>query len=133
MMEQLYRMSASPHTALAIHRMALDTDVSGILATVSVPVVVIHRRGDRWVPSHLGRALAEGIPNARYVECPGEDHFLMPLDVIGDEIERMVTGREPVSDPERGPGHRVVHRHRIVDATRGRIGRPRMERSVGPS
>ena len=100
-MERLYRMAASPHTALAIHRMALDTDVSGILATVSVPAVVIHRRGDRRVPARLGRALADGIPNARYIECPGEDHFLAPLDVIGDEIDRMVTGREPVADPER--------------------------------
>jgi class 3 adenylate cyclase/pimeloyl-ACP methyl ester carboxylesterase len=98
---RLMRMSASPTAAAAIHRMALDIDVTAVLPTVSVPTVLVHVSGDRFVPVELGREVAAGISGARIVEVPGEDHVGIPYDVIGDELELMITGQQAPVHAER--------------------------------
>src|SRR5439155_7202117 len=52
-----------------------ELDVRGILPSIRVPTLVMHRRGDRWIPVAHGRYLADNIAGARYVEVTGEDHF----------------------------------------------------------
>jgi pimeloyl-ACP methyl ester carboxylesterase len=57
--------------------MNLGIDVRPLLPRVRTPSVVLHATGDRVVRVGNGRALAAGIPGARLVELPGEDHAFL--------------------------------------------------------
>jgi len=69
------RLSVPPATAKLVFSLVADLDVRPILGSIRVPTLVIHRRGDRWIPVSHGRYLADHIDGARYVEVTGEDHF----------------------------------------------------------
>jgi class 3 adenylate cyclase len=75
-------------------RAGVERDVRPLLASVSVPTLVVHREGDRYVRLGAGRYLAEHIPGARFVVLPGADHafFAGDVDVVVDEIEEFLTG-----------------------------------------
>ena len=75
------RMGASPGAAVALTRMNSDTDVRGVLPSIRVPTLVLHRTGDRCLRVDEGRYLASRIPGAQFVELPGEDH----LPFVGDQ------------------------------------------------
>ncbi|MDZ4825399.1 MAG: adenylate/guanylate cyclase domain-containing protein [Actinomycetota bacterium] len=96
---RLQRMSAGPGVAAEVQRMLLHVDVRGIVDTVHVPTLVLHRAGDlMYVPDH-GRWLAEHIAGARYVEVPGDDHvyYLGDTDaLLGEMAEFLVGNREQV-------------------------------------
>jgi pimeloyl-ACP methyl ester carboxylesterase len=49
-------------------------DVSDILGDVSVPTLVLHARNDAAVPFEQGKALAAGIPGARFVDLNSANH-----------------------------------------------------------
>ena len=100
---RLERLAASPAVTQQIFEMFLDIDVRGVLPTIAVPTLVLHRRGDRVVNWRAGRDLAERIPGARYVELPGDDHLPWSGDteaVLG-EVEEFLTGARSVPEPER--------------------------------
>jgi class 3 adenylate cyclase len=80
-----------------------ETDVTDVLPGIRVPTLVVHRSGARYVKVEHGRFLAERIPNAKYVELPGEDSFpyLGESDDILDEVEEFLTGARQVSDIDR--------------------------------
>ena len=84
------RHTCSPGAVGALCRWAASVDVRPLLAGLRVPVLVIHRAGDRSVPVTGGRFLADHIPGAVYAELPGEDHTLF----VGDQrvILRAVVG-----------------------------------------
>ncbi|HEX5702496.1 MAG TPA: alpha/beta fold hydrolase [Pyrinomonadaceae bacterium] len=88
------RMGASPGAALALTQMNAEIDVRPVLPSVHVPTLVIHRTGDQCLKVEEGRYVAEHIPNAKYVELPGEDHlpFVGDQDAILDEVEEFLTG-----------------------------------------
>jgi pimeloyl-ACP methyl ester carboxylesterase/class 3 adenylate cyclase len=95
------RFGASPAAAIALMRMNSQIDISGILATIRVPTLVIHRTDDVTIDVEGGRYLAEHIPGARYVELPGTDHIPF-VDhnamEIADLIGEFLTGsRTPVA------------------------------------
>jgi pimeloyl-ACP methyl ester carboxylesterase len=95
------RLGASPAAAIALMRMNSQIDISGILSTIRVPTLVIHRTDDVTIDVEGGRYLAEHIPGARYVELPGTDHIPF-VDQnameIADLIGEFLTGsRTPVS------------------------------------
>jgi len=69
------RLTISPATARQVFSLVADLDVRNVLETISVPTLVIHRRGDKWIPVSQGRYLADHIAGARYVEFSGDDHF----------------------------------------------------------
>jgi class 3 adenylate cyclase len=75
-------------------------DISGIVPTIRVPTLVIHRTEDVTINVEGGRYLAEHIPGARYIELPGKDHILFVGDNAGeiaDAIQEFLTGsRAPV-------------------------------------
>ena len=50
------------------------TDVRPLLPQISRPALVIHFSGDLSVPVRLGRAVADAIPNADFLEVSGTDH-----------------------------------------------------------
>jgi pimeloyl-ACP methyl ester carboxylesterase/class 3 adenylate cyclase len=95
------RLGASPAAAIALMRMNSQIDISGILSTIRVPTLVIHRTDDVTIDVEGGRYLAEHIPGARYVELPGTDHIPF-VDhnamEIADLIGEFLTGsRTPVA------------------------------------
>lgn len=92
------RASASPGAAINLYRMNIEIDIRQVLPSIRVPTLVLHRSGDRLVDVGNGRYLAEHIPNARYVELPGEDHlyFVGDAERIEAEVQEFLTGQRPV-------------------------------------
>jgi len=100
---RLERLSASPGSAATLARMNGEIDVRHVLPSVSVPTLVLHRSGELVVSVHEGRYIAERIPDAKYVELDGVDHWpwLGDADAVIEEIQEFLTGtREPV-EPDR--------------------------------
>lgn len=97
------RLSASPTAAAALARMNAGTDVRGVLAAISAPTLLIHRRNDARVDPDASRFLAKKIPNARLVVIPGRDHPIWTGDVdrVADLIEEFLTGERAVAEAER--------------------------------
>jgi class 3 adenylate cyclase len=95
------RASASPGAAKALILMNSQIDVRGVLSSLRVPTLVLHRRGDHDSRLDEGSYIAEHIPGARFVELEGEDH-LPSIDSgqILDEVEEFLTGarRGPEAD-----------------------------------
>jgi pimeloyl-ACP methyl ester carboxylesterase/DNA-binding winged helix-turn-helix (wHTH) protein len=86
------RMGASPGAALALTRMNAEIDIRGILPSIRVPTLVLHRRHDRCLKIEEGRYVASRIPGARFVELSGEDHlpFVGEQEPMMGEIERFI-------------------------------------------
>lgn len=97
------RLSASPGAMLAVTRQNYEIDARAALPLVQEPTLVLHRTGDRVVRVEHGRYLASHIPNARYVELPGDDHVPWSGDVDGlaSEIQEFLTGARSIAEPER--------------------------------
>jgi class 3 adenylate cyclase len=98
------RVGASPAAAVALMRMNSEIDITGILPSIRVPTLVIHRTSDLAVNVAGGRLLAERIPNARLLELSGEDHLPCigdNADRIIDEIAEFVTGSRAELEPDR--------------------------------
>jgi class 3 adenylate cyclase len=97
------RLGADPGAAIALMRMNSQIDIRGILPSIHVPTLIIHRTGDTLIDFDGGELLAELIPDAELVELPGTDHLPFvgedPLRIV-DEIEQFLTGAksEPVVD-----------------------------------
>jgi pimeloyl-ACP methyl ester carboxylesterase/class 3 adenylate cyclase/DNA-binding CsgD family transcriptional regulator len=97
------RMSASPGSATALTEMNMHIDIRHILPSIRVPTLIIHRTGDLALPVEGSRYMAQQIPEARYVELPGDDHFpfVGDQDAILDEIEHFLTGARPAPGADR--------------------------------
>ena len=91
---RLQRLAASPGEARAMARAAVDLDVRQHLPRISVPTLIMHRRGELIWDLRHSRYLAEHIPGARYVELEGNDSFpfMGDMDAILEEIEEFLTG-----------------------------------------
>jgi pimeloyl-ACP methyl ester carboxylesterase len=113
-----FRRSASPGAAVALLRMNTQVDVRDVLPTIQVPTLVLHRVGDLDVNVEEARWIAAQIPNAKYVELPGDDHLIWAGDVDGlvDEVEEFLTGSRPVQEADRVLA--TVLFTDIVDSTR---------------
>ena len=100
---KLFRYGSSPSADVALARMNSEIDVRGILPSIRVPTLVLHRRGDTDEPVANGRYLAAHIPHAHYVELEGADHLPMlgDTDALVDEIELFVTGARTPSQSDR--------------------------------
>ena len=95
------RLGASPAAAMAVMRMATETDVGDIVSSIRVPTLVIHSKDDTLIPIECGRFLARNIPGARLIELPGQDHLFFLHEQIGDCIEEFLTGSVSVAESHR--------------------------------
>jgi pimeloyl-ACP methyl ester carboxylesterase len=89
------RLAASPSAAIKLMRMNREIDTSGILSSIQVPTLIIHREDDTLIDVEGGRFLADHIPGARYEEIPGSDHIPMTGDNTGlilELYEEFITG-----------------------------------------
>jgi pimeloyl-ACP methyl ester carboxylesterase/DNA-binding CsgD family transcriptional regulator len=112
------RAAASPGMAAALIESMGRADVSALLGTLRVPVLVVHREQD-MIPLADAWAVADAIPGAVLRVVPGRDHLPWAgewepvvqavADFIGD-----VAG--PGSAPAKGPG--------ASPARTGRVGWP---------
>ena len=69
------RLSASPSAIYAMDKLMREMDIRQLLPAIGVPTLILHREEDVIEDVGSGRYMAEQIPNARYVELPGGDHF----------------------------------------------------------
>jgi pimeloyl-ACP methyl ester carboxylesterase/DNA-binding CsgD family transcriptional regulator len=74
------RLGASPGAAADLTRMNARIDVRALLPQIGVPTLVLAREHDRVISVEHSRYVADRVPDARYVELPGEDH----LPFVGD-------------------------------------------------
>lgn len=76
-MSELERQTASAETAMRLLQVIGDIDVTDLLPQLSVPVLLLHSRGDARVPFERGRELAQTIPNARLVPLESKNHLIL--------------------------------------------------------
>jgi DNA-binding SARP family transcriptional activator/pimeloyl-ACP methyl ester carboxylesterase len=77
----LLRSASSPGAVKGVLEAMRDMDVRSLLPRITVPTLVLHRTGDRAVRIEAGRHLAASIGKARFVELPGNDHWIW----VGDQ------------------------------------------------
>jgi pimeloyl-ACP methyl ester carboxylesterase len=75
--DELQRVSTSPENAAQLLERGAEIDVRPLLARVKAPTLVLHCDRDHAVPTERGRALAAGIPGARYVSLPSANHLML--------------------------------------------------------
>src|SRR5215213_5943878 len=78
-------------------------DIRGLLGAIRVPVLLLHRSGDRVVQVHASRYMAERLPDATFRELPGDDHlpFFGDQETVLDLAEAFLTGTTPTTEPDR--------------------------------
>jgi pimeloyl-ACP methyl ester carboxylesterase len=93
---ELQRKSASPECAVRYYETVGTFDVRSLLPRIATPTLVIHVRDDVMVPVELGREIAAGIPGARFVALPGQNHILLDGDPgvpkFFEEVQRFLKG-----------------------------------------
>lgn len=97
---RLLQAGASPAAVVALERMNTDVDIRDILPAITVPTLVMCNSHDPQAPADGVRWMAEQIPGARFVEFPGESHFVGEggnLERVVGTIEEFVTGRAAAS------------------------------------
>ncbi len=104
--EQLVRLgrgAVSPGAVAHYYRQSVLTDVRELLPVIQAPTLVLQRAHDRIAPPALGQYLAHHVPNAKYVELDGADHFWFTenADELVDEVEEFLTGTRTSPDPDR--------------------------------
>jgi pimeloyl-ACP methyl ester carboxylesterase len=72
---RIVRHAASPGALRTILAGLRDTDMRADLHRISIPTLVMHRRGDKAVRFAAGEHLARSIPGAQWRSLEGEDHF----------------------------------------------------------
>ncbi len=85
---RLQREAATPEMAAQLMELNESLNVVELLPKVRVPTLVMHRRGDRATPFHLGREMAAMIPNARFVPLEGNMH--LPYFGDADSVLRIM-------------------------------------------
>jgi class 3 adenylate cyclase len=93
----------SPANARAVNLLGTRVDLRDRLPSIAAPTLVLHRVDDQFLRVEHGRFLADHIPNATFVELPGNDHvaFAGETDELLGSIEEFVTGSRGVGNAER--------------------------------
>jgi pimeloyl-ACP methyl ester carboxylesterase len=78
--DDFQRLTTSPRNAARFQDAFGDIDVRDRLADVRVPTIVMHSRQDVRIPVEQGRALARGIPGARFVPLESRNHVLVDYE-----------------------------------------------------
>ena len=96
-----FRRGASPGATKALRLMNSEIDIRGVLQTIGVPTLVLHRARESWRDG--SRHMGEHIPGARMVELPGDDHLPWEGDSesLLDEVERFLSGVRGDVEPDR--------------------------------
>jgi pimeloyl-ACP methyl ester carboxylesterase len=74
---ELQRISTSPENAVRNFIANGEADVSEQLSKITAPTLVMHARDEVAVTLDRGRALAAGIPGARFISLPSRNHLIL--------------------------------------------------------
>jgi len=72
--QKLWVISGNPGSIISLVRWEHALDIRAVLPTIRVPTLVVNRVGDRIAELDEGRWLATQIPDASFLELPGNDH-----------------------------------------------------------
>ena len=113
------RQAASADTAIATMKSLFDFRVTDLLGEVSVPTLVLHRKGDKTCPFVQGREMAAKIKGARFVALEGDIHVMGLGDVepLISAIESFLGGDEGHSGPAVREGLQTILFTDMVDST----------------
>jgi class 3 adenylate cyclase/pimeloyl-ACP methyl ester carboxylesterase len=75
--DELQRISTNTENALRILQMNAEIDASEFAANVRVPTLILHSHGDRAVPIEESQLAARLIPDASFIELPGNNHCMV--------------------------------------------------------
>jgi class 3 adenylate cyclase len=96
------RAGASPSSVKALMRMNEDLNVGPILSSVQAECLLLHRTGDRVTSVEVSRQLHKQLPNAKFIELPGDDHAVVgDTQRLFDEVEEFLTGSKPLEKSNR--------------------------------
>jgi pimeloyl-ACP methyl ester carboxylesterase len=95
------RLGATPGAAIALMKMNSQIDISGVLPSIRVPTLVIHRAGDVLIDVEGGRYIAEHIDGAQYLEIVGNDH----LPWVGENTVEIIDAIASFLDGTEKPEH----------------------------
>jgi class 3 adenylate cyclase len=98
---RMQRSAVSPGMARQLMEMLAQTDLRPILPTIRVPTLVTHQLDNRYIPIQYGREVASLIPNARFIEYPGEDAYTWVDAPVLDDVEEFLTGRRGLVESDR--------------------------------
>jgi pimeloyl-ACP methyl ester carboxylesterase/DNA-binding winged helix-turn-helix (wHTH) protein len=87
----LQRMTTSAENAVRIRRALDDIDVSGLLASIRVPTLVLHCRNDAVQPFEEGRRMAAGIAGSRFVALESRNHLILKHEPASSRLLDEVT------------------------------------------
>ena len=104
------RRAAEADVAAAYLDLDLTADLRTVVPTLTMPALVLHRRGDRVVPIGRGRELASLLPDARFVPLGGDAHVPWRDDqrelmralagFLADATPAMASGDSPLTRRE---------------------------------
>jgi class 3 adenylate cyclase len=96
------RAAMSPRSVELLMRANLELDLREVLPVISVPTLVLHRDGDA-LPVEGARYVADHIPDARFVELQGDDHWpwIADPDEVCDLVEEFLTGQRSAPPTDR--------------------------------
>lgn len=94
---KLQRLSISPAQAAAYLRAMFQVDVRPLLASVTVPTLVLHRSEFALIPTSHAEYVAGRVPNGHLVELPGRDGPILweGQELVLDTIEEFLTDVSP--------------------------------------
>jgi DNA-binding SARP family transcriptional activator/pimeloyl-ACP methyl ester carboxylesterase len=84
-------LSASPGPATRYLWTCIESDVRHLLATISVPTLVVHAERDVIAPIGMARYMAERIPGAELVTLDSDVHLICVSDVV-EELSDAIEG-----------------------------------------
>ncbi|MEO3415221.1 alpha/beta fold hydrolase [Roseovarius sp. CAU 1744] len=88
--DEFQRLTTSPRNAARFQDAFGDIDVRDHLADVKAPTIVLHAKEDQRISIDQGRALAAGIPGARFVPLDSKNHVLVDYEPAWDTCMKAI-------------------------------------------
>jgi pimeloyl-ACP methyl ester carboxylesterase len=114
-----YRAAGTGRSIAALERLFRETDIRGVLPSIKVPTLVLHRAEDALEQVDQARYIAKAIPNATLIELPGTASgvpWAGDQDALLEPIAQVLTGRATAARVDRVLS--TVMFTDIVDSTR---------------
>jgi class 3 adenylate cyclase len=91
---RMQRRSGTPRAARTYTETFVNADARDALSEVRASTLVMHAVDDQMFPIAQGRAVAQRIAGARFVDLPGADHFPWFLngERVAAETQELLTG-----------------------------------------
>ncbi len=90
MMNEAFRISASPTDAANFISTLVEFDVTSLAPRIRAPTLVVHARGDVIVPFEQGREIAALIPGARIHVLETNNHAFSPVEPANQDFAAVI-------------------------------------------